>query len=199
MTRTFNRRFASVAVAAVIAALSAVANENAGGECAYFSFGAYPVWECPPMGADVCGMRFSFLAGRHRNVTGLDMGVFANICDCSSSGVEFAGLCNVVGDSQWALQIAAVCNYSSHNSSGVQLALVNWGDEDIDGLQLGGINCAGMFGGCQVGVLNSVESGGGVQFGVVNVSDEFVGVQFGLINFNLSSGVPVLPIMNILF
>jgi len=165
----------------------------------YVASGMYPIFECPERDYDVVGLRFNLLAGRHRNMTGVDFGTIVNICDGSCSGVEFAGICNVVGDSAWALQISAACNYSHHDARGMQLALVNWGDEDMVGLQLGGFNCAGMFGGCQIGVLNSAESGGGVQIGVVNVSDEFVGVQFGLLNINLSSGVPVLPIMNVMF
>ena len=186
------------------ATLMAVASLAAAGKPAaetwsLAAFGMYPAWEVPNERYDVRGMRFNLIAGCHRNVTGVDFGTLVNICDGSCSGAEFAGICNVVGDSAWAVQIAAACNYSHHDAYGLQLALINWGDEDMAGLQLGGFNCAGMFGGCQIGVLNSAESGGGAQIGVVNVSDEFIGVQFGLINLNLSSGVPVLPIMNVWF
>lgn len=164
------------------------------------AFGVYPIVEgCPGRDYDVTGFRFNLFAGRHRNVAGFDMGVFANICDGSCSGFEFAAVCNVVGDSAWSAQFSAFCNYSSNYSKGFQFAMVNWSNEDFAGFQLGCFNFVGDFGGLQMGLLNSAESGGGVQFGLVNVSGEFTGVQFGLLNINLSSGVPVLPIMNVMF
>ena len=163
------------------------------------AFGLYPAWEWPDEAYDVKGFRFNLLAGRHGNVYGVDLGALVNVCDKSCAGMQFAGLCNVVGDAALSAQFAAACNYSHRYSKGFQLAVVNWADEDFAGVQMGGFNCAGDFTGLQMGVLNSAESGGGFQLGVVNVSDEFVGVQFGLINLNLSSGVPVLPIMNIMF
>ena len=165
----------------------------------YVAFGAYPVWEWPGEASDVRGFRLNLIAGRHGNVYGVDLGTLVNMCDKSCAGVQLAGLCNVVGDAALSAQFAAVCNYSYRYSKGLQLAVVNWADEDFAGVQMGCFNCAGEFTGLQMGVLNSAESGGGFQLGVVNVSDEFVGVQFGLINLNLSSGVPVLPIMNMLF
>lgn len=163
------------------------------------AFGAYPIVELPGRDYDVTGFRLNLLAGRHRNVAGFDMGVFANICDGSCSGFEFAAVCNVVGDSAWSAQFSAICNYSSNYSKGFQFAVVNWSNEDFAGAQLGCFNFVGDFGGLQLGLLNSAESGGGVQFGLVNVSGEFTGVQFGLLNINLSSGVPVLPIVNVMF
>lgn len=161
------------------------------------AFGAYPVAEFPEASHDVAGLRLNLLAGRHRNVAGVDMGVLANICDGSFSGIEFAAVCNVVGDSAWSAQFATVCNYSSNYARGVQLALVNLSDEDFAGIQLGCCNFVGDFGGLQTGLFNSAESGVGVQFGLVNVSGGFTGVQLGLLNINLSSGVPVLPVMNV--
>ena len=163
------------------------------------AFGAYPIAEFPGREYDVKGFRFNLFAGRHRNVAGFDMGALVNICDGSCSGFEFAGICNVVGDSAWSAQFAGVCNYSSNYSKGLQLALVNWSDEDFAGVQLGCFNFVGDFVGVQVGAFNFAESGGGVQLGVLNVSDDFVGVQVGLFNIILSSGVPVLPIMNLNF
>ena len=163
------------------------------------AFGAYPAWQWPDEAHDAKGFRFNLLAGRHGNVYGVDLGTLVNMCDKSCAGVQLAGLCNVVGDAALSAQFAAACNYSYRYSKGLQLAVVNWADEDFAGVQMGCFNCAGEFTGLQMGVLNSAESGGGFQLGVVNVSDEFVGVQFGLINLNLSSGVPVLPIMNMLF
>lgn len=163
------------------------------------AFGAYPIVQCPERDYDVTGFRFNLLAGRHRNVVGFDMGVIANICDGSCSGFEFSAVCNVVGDSAWAVQFSAACNYSSNYSKGFQFAMVNWSAADFAGVQLGLFNFVGDFSGLQMGLLNSAESGGGVQFGLVNVSGEFAGVQFGLLNINLSSGVPVLPLMNVMF
>ena len=188
-------------MAAIVSCVSLSARADAWAEEAWTSvaFGAYPVWEWPGEAYDVKGFRFNLLAGRHGNVYGVDLGTLVNMCDKSCAGVQFAGLCNVVGDSALSAQFAAACNYSHRYSKGFQLAVVNWADEDFAGVQMGGFNCAGDFTGLQMGVLNSAESGGGFQFGIVNVSGEFVGVQFGLINLNLSSGVPVLPIMNIMF
>ena len=161
--------------------------------------GFWPAWECPGSDADVRGLRLNVIAGRHRNVYGLDFGVLVNVCDGASSGLSLAGICNVVGDSAWAAQFAAACNYSHHDAHGLQLALVNWGDEDMGGVQLGCFNFAGDFGGFQLGIMNSAESGAGMQLGVVNVSSDFAGLQMGLLNLNLSSGVPVLPIFNVRF
>ena len=161
--------------------------------------GFWPVWEWPGSGADVRGLRLNVVAGRHRNVVGLDFGTLVNVCDEACTGLAFAGICNVVGDSAWAAQFAAACNYSHHDARGIQLSLVNWCDEDMGGVQLGCANLAGDFGGLQLGVMNSAESGGGMQMGVVNVSSEFTGVQFGLLNLNMASGVPVLPFLNARF
>lgn len=163
------------------------------------AFGASPIFELPGQDHDVKGFRFNLLAGRHCNVYGVDLGIVANICDNSCAGLAFAGICNVVGDSAWSAQFSAICNYSDNYSRGFQFSMVNWSDEDFAGGQIGLFNCVGDFAGLQMGVLNSAESGGGFQFGMVNVSGEFSGVQFGLININLSSGVPVLPIMNVMF
>ena len=195
MMYRINKVIGSVAVAASIA----VGEAKADAPWTPVAFGAYPIVECPGRDYDVTGFRFNLFAGRHRNVAGFDVGVFANICDGSCSGFEFAAVCNVVGDSAWSAQFSAICNYSSNYSKGFQFAMVNWSNEDFAGVQLGCFNFVGDFGGLQMGVLNSAESGGGVQFGLVNVSGDFTGVQFGLLNINLSSGVPVLPIMNVMF
>lgn len=198
----FRRSAAFCCVLAVIVscATSLAAEDARSGEgWGPVAFGAYPAWEYPGENYDVKGFRFNLLAGRHGNVYGVDLGSLVNMCDKSCAGVQLAGLCNVVGDAALSAQFAAACNYSYRYSKGLQLAVVNWADEDFAGVQTGCFNCVGEFSGFQMGVLNSAESGGGFQLGVVNVSDEFVGVQFGLINLNLSSGVPVLPIMNMLF
>ena len=195
MRCTINRTIMAAATAMMLAAGGVEAAEA----WSPVAFGAYPIVEFPERYYDIKGFRLNLFGGRHRNVTGFDVGALANVCDGSFSGFECAGICNVVGDSAWSAQFAAVCNYSSNYSKGVQLALVNWSDEDFAGVQFGCFNFVGDFGGLQMGLLNSTESGGGVQLGVVNISGEFTGVQFGLLNINLSSGVPVLPIMNVMF
>ena len=161
--------------------------------------GLYPAWEYPGECCDVKWIRLDLLAGRHGNVYGVDLGTIMNMCDKSCVGVQFAGVCNVVGEAALSAQFAGACNYTHRYSKGIQLAVVNWADEDFSGLQMGMFNCAGAFRGLHVGVLNSAESGSGMQFGVVNVSGEFTGVQLGLLNVNLSSGVPVLPLVNMMF
>ena len=186
--------FAGIAMSSVFAGAG-----PADGKWTPVAFGACPLFELPGRDYAVKGFRLNLFAGRHRSVYGIDLGTLVNICDKSCAGLAFAGICNVVGDSAWSAQFSAICNYSDNYSRGFQFAMVNWSDEDFAGVQIGLFNCVGDFAGFQMGVLNSAESGGGVQFGVVNVSGEFSGVQFGLININLSSGVPVLPIMNVMF
>ena len=191
----------AIRIALILATANALLAFRVNGEtnerCSSVACGFYPAWEYPGECCDVEGLRFNLLAGRHRNVTGVDFGTLVNICDGSFSGIEFAAVCNVVGDSAWSAQFAAVCNYSSNYARGVQLALVNLSDEDFAGIQLGCFNFVGDFVGLQTGLFNSAESGVGVQFGLVNVSGGFTGVQLGLLNINLSSGVPVLPVMNV--
>ena len=200
-----NRIRGSVAFCCALAAIvssatsSAMADTWLGETWEYAGVGAYPVWEWPDETYDVKWIRLDLLAGRHGNVYGVDLGTIMNMCDKSCVGVQFAGVCNVVGEAALSAQFAGACNYTHRYSKGIQLAAVNWADEDFSGLQMGMFNCAGAFRGLHVGVLNSAESGGGVQLGVVNVSGEFTGVQLGLLNVNLSSGVPVLPLVNMMF
>jgi len=194
----------AIRTALMLAAASALllafrVNGDTGERWTAVALGICPVIEYPRADYDVKGFRLNLLAGRHGNVYGGDLGTVVNICDKSCVGLQLAGLCNVVGDSAWSVQLAAACNYSDRYSRGVQLAAANWSDEDFAGVQAGCFNFAGDVVGLQLGVLNSAESGGGLQVGAVNVSGGFTGVQVGLININLSSGVPVLPIVNMMF
>lgn len=163
------------------------------------AFSIVPILEWPSQGCDVWLFRFNLLAGNHRTVKGLDLGVLGNRVDGESAGLQLAGIWNDCGASIGSLGVAVAANYSEYSWDGVQVACVNWTEGEMNGIQLGVVNMAGRDLGLQVGLCNFSGKSIGIQLGVINVSEALSGVQVGLINVNTASSVPVLPFLNIGF
>lgn len=134
------------------------------------AFAVAPRLEWPAEDHEIAGFRLSVFAGEHVDVYGLDVGVVGNFVKREIGGLQLAGLFNVVGESDCAVQVAAACNY-----------------------------CRGDFGGVQLGLVNVTEKGRGVQVGLVNRASILYGVQIGIGNFIDSSPVRFFPIVNCAF
>lgn len=139
-------------------------------DSSFAAFGIVPALEWPTADHEIDGFRFNLFAGEYVDVYGFDFGVFGNFVKREVGGLQIAGLFNVVGESDGALQIAAACNY-----------------------------CKGDFGGVQVGLVNVTEKGRGLQVGLVNRANILYGVQIGLANFIDASTVRFFPIVNCAF
>lgn len=159
-----------------------------------------PASSVPPEDHDIGLLRINLLAGRHRSLAGLDVGLVANDLTAGLTGVQVAGFVNTVSHSEAGLQIAGLLNGSRHEFTGLQLGLVlNRTDGEHAGAQIGLVNRAAALSGLQVGFLNSVERGQGVQIGVFNFATVFEGLQIGLSNVNRESSVPFFPLINFAF
>ena len=110
-------------------------------------------------------------------------------------GVQIAGLVNLCRDGTGAQLGLANCCLGRHGS-------------DFTGLQLGGLNLAGVasaearFGvatGVQVGGINYARRLTGIQIGAINYANALNGVQIGAVNIIRSGPVPFLPIVNAAF
>ena len=134
------------------------------------ALGIAPALEWPPADYDITGFRFNIFAGEHIDVYGLDLGLFGNFVKREIGGLQIAGLFNVAGESDCAVQVAAICN-----------------------------NCTGDFGGVQLSAVNVTEKGRGLQVGLVNRANILYGVQIGLANFIDASSVRFFPFVNCAF
>lgn len=148
----------------------------------------------------VVGIRINLLAGRHRDLWGLDAGGLGNDLTGSLTGLQAAGLWNRVGNAPAALQSAGLANLCERDFCGVQIAgIYNWTGEEFMGLQTGLLNRAGGLTGVQVGLYNAADHGTGVQIGVVNAARSLAGMQIGVVNYNAESALEFLPIINLAF
>ena len=135
-----------------------------------FAFGVAPKLEWPSADYEIKGLRLNVFGGEHVDVYGLDVGVFGNFVKREIGGVQLAGVFNVAGESDFALQMCSLCNY-----------------------------CSGDFGGVQIGAVNTVEKGRGLQVGVVNCANILYGVQIGVLNYNAASSLAFMPFVNCAF
>lgn len=148
-----------------------------------FAFAIAPAIEAPSQEWDVAVVRLSLLAGRHRAMYGLDLGILGNITDYEMNGLALGGLFNSVGESTGAVQIALLVNFAAFDFSGCQIAALYSATEGtMTGLQLGAANYAGKL--------------SGIQFGLYNFAETLNGLQIGVINLNKSSSVQFMPILN---
>ena len=148
----------------------------------------------------VAGLRIDILAGRHRDVWGLDVGLVGNEVSVNLEGIQVAGIFNRIGRSDGAVQIAGIVNRCEGDFSGLQAAGIdNWTDGAVDGLQVALVNRAAVLSGLQIGLYNSTDNGSGVQIGLINSARSFDGVQIGVFNVIRESTLPFLPIVNFAF
>ncbi len=164
-----------------------------------FALGFLPKASLPGRAYDVRGFRLNLLAGTHRSLVGLDLGVIGNGVDGSADGLQIAGFYNAIGLSDGSFQVAGFLNKSRQDFTGVQVGCLNFADEEMNGLQvgLGNVNCS--LNGLQIGAFNKSYEGGGVQIGVVNAASRLSGVQIGLVNYNADSLVPLTLLLNMAF
>ncbi len=163
------------------------------------ALGILPLVSFPNENYDVYGLRINVLAGRHRSLYGLDVGLVGNSVSGNAGGLQVAGFYNTVGSSSGALQCALFFNRARQDFTGLQSSWVNLTEETLQGVQLGLGNMCCTLNGFQSGLINKCDVGGGVQIGLLNFSTRLSGVQIGLLNFNDDSLVPVCPILNCAF
>lgn len=106
-------------------------------------------WALPNSSWDVHGVRFNFGWGRHREMIGLDTGLFG-------VSEHFSGI---------AATIAG--NYSLSGADGLIVGGVNVAEGRVRGLQIGFVNYAGELKGVQIGLLNFNASG--IVFPLLNI------------------------------
>lgn len=148
---------------------------------------------------DVGPLRISIIAGRNRDVYGLDLGLVGNMSTEEFTGFQAAGIFNRVGHSDGAVQFAGIFNHSCGDFAGLQVAIANIVDGEMDGLQIGLYNRSSVLDGMQLGFVNIIDSGDGIQIGVINSARELDGLQIGVINVIRDSTMPFLPIVNFAF
>ncbi len=167
----------------------------------FFPFGLYllPNIGFPGEHWDVGPVRINLISGRNRDVYGLDIGLIGNMVEEEFTGVQAAGFFNRVGQSDGAVQLAGVFNRCERDFSGLQAALANSNDGELDGLQIGAFNRAAVLDGMQLGIVNIVDSGDGVQIGLINSARELDGLQIGVVNIIRDSTMPFFPVINFAF
>ncbi len=119
-----------------------------------------------PEGNAIQGLRINFIYGNNVSMSGLDW-----------------GLANYVGTGGFTgLQWGAV-NICHGKCGGVQLGIVNYDQNDVEGFQWGWYNQGNYVNGFQLGLVNSAQT--------------MKGLQIGILNFIKSGGqFPVFPIVN---
>lgn len=167
----------------------------------FFPIGIYllPNIGFPSEHWDVGPIRINLISGRNRDVYGLDLGIVGNMATEEFAGLQLAGIFNRIGHSDGAVQFAGIFNHSCGDFTGLQVAIANIVDGEMDGLQIGLCNRASVLDGMQLGFVNIIDSGDGVQIGVINSARELDGLQIGVINVIRDSTMPFLPIINFAF
>lgn len=151
-----------------------------------FALAFAPKFELPGEEWDVVMLRLNILAGSHRAVYAIDIGVLGGFADYKMDGIAISGLFNSIGESDGAIQIAGLVNLAAFDFSGCQIAGVYCGTEG---------RCTGL----QIAVGNYAGHLTGVQIGVFNYAERLDGVQIGLLNCSRDSWAPMLPVLNMSF
>ena len=159
-----------------------------------------PSIEAPGADQDIVGLRLNLLAGRHRNVAFLDIGVLADIVTREAYGAQVAGLWNSTGSARGALQAAGCVNRCYGDCYGAQMAGVHSRTEGtFMGFQMAAVCSAKVLKGLQMGLVNRTSNSSGVQVGIVNYAEQSEGIQLGLVNIIPDGRSPVMPLFNIGF
>jgi hypothetical protein len=164
-----------------------------------------PPLQFPPSDFNISGVRVSVLAGVHRDVYGLDLGLIGNITRQRFVGAAVSGVFNYTQGQTTVtgVQLAGLANVNLEKTNvyGIQAALggtYNKADSNVHGVQLGLVNLGehtDIFG-VQTGIYNRAQSVYGLQLGIVNVANNLHGLQIGLLNFNYTGLFYVAPILN---
>jgi hypothetical protein len=168
-----------------------------------------PPIEFPPSDFNVTGLRASVLWGKHRDVTGVDIGLLGNITEQSFTGLAVSGIFNYTKGTTTAigLQLAGLANINNSKTMvyGLQFALganLNQAESSVAGFQIALLANVAPFTdiyGFQIGLYNRAKSVHGLQIGLVNVTDDLHGIQIGLANFNKSGPFAIAPVLNVGF
>ena len=159
-----------------------------------------PSLEAPGPDRDIVGLRLNLLAGLHRNVSFLDMGVLADLVEQDSYGVTVAGLWNSTGSARGALQAAGVINLCHGDCYGLQAAGIHSRTEGVFiGLQAAALCFAETSKGLQAGAINRTGTLEGVQVGLSKFAERSTGIQLGLVNVMPDGRYPVMPVFNLGF
>ncbi|MFM2486473.1 VC2662 family protein [Celerinatantimonas yamalensis] len=143
----------------------------------------------------VHGVRFSFLYGKTKNVSGLDLPIFALSDIDNFKGVQFSpfiGIGHIHGKFQ-GIGINLV-NWHEGDDTGVNIGLVNF-THNVQGVNLGAVNINSDQSLVDIGLVNYAPSTT-FQLGFVNATQNLQGLQIGLINYAANGIVPILPIVN---
>lgn len=105
------------------------------------------------------------------NSEGAFIGGIANICGENSNGLMLSGLLNVNGEDMRGVQAAGLLNIAGHDMTGLQLGGLLNVTERLNGMQVGTANIAIRARGVQLGILNYYhEELQGVQLGLINAN-----------------------------
>lgn len=101
------------------------------------------------------------------------------------SGVQSAGIYNIINDSTKGVQMAGIVNKTDNLTKGAQIAGIGNISNNVTGIQIGGIfNIAKIVNGSQIsGIINKTSNISGVQLSVINFADSASGIPIGLFSF----------------
>jgi len=167
----------------------------------------FPPVEFPFEDTAIVGLRANLLWGKHRNVSGFDVGVLMNTTTINFSGLlQVAGLINHNKGSVGILgaQIGGLANINNNKARifGVQASAgINYNNAESTVVGIGIAPIANhtphsKIVGVQIGLYNKARSVYGFQIGLINSVENLHGLQIGLINFNKTGLFAVCPAIN---
>jgi hypothetical protein len=90
-------------------------------------------------------------------------------------------------------------NHTVKKELALAVGLVNYSEDEVTGVQIGGVNIGERVKALQVGLYNEADDMSGVQLGLINHTRLMRGVQVGLINVIENNDLAFLPIVNFFF
>jgi hypothetical protein len=134
----------------------------------------------------VYGGQMGFINVVEAEMGGMQLGLF-NLMDEDSvtAGWQLAVIVNGIGKEGYGLQTAVLSNSVNGYFAGLQLALANSVQSELQGVQ--------------IGLQNETETLEGVQIGLYNESINASGIQIGLLNHIENAWIPYFPIINFAF
>ena len=200
---------ASTAVSSILAA-AALAFVSAPASAAFspLAIGLFAPVQFPPSDFSVTGLRLNIFLGDHRDVYGVNLGLFGSMTEQQFVGLGVSGLFNYNKGATSAvfLQAAGVANVNVNKASvvGVQVAGVinsNVAESSIVGIAFAPVNLSPntKIYGVSAGIYNSDNEVFGFQIGLINMVDHLHGLQIGLVNINRQGLFYIAPILNVGF
>jgi len=158
------------------------------------------------------GLQASGFSWTRGQVIGLQCGAFGNVvhedviafqagmANVNLGEVSVGMACGVVnyGITYYGLETGLI-NWNNSSTAGLLVGLGNVGQEDFDGVALGGMSFARRVNGLQLGMFNLADDLSGLQIGLVNAAERVYGLQIGGINMIVNSRVPIMVIANAMF